>query len=86
MAGHRCRCLIELAPGRTNFDEYKRQVSTARIWRHQGDIADLLDGPEDAEWAADREAVDHELRQADADYAAGNTVGGEELRPRFGLP
>jgi prevent-host-death family protein len=25
------------------------------------------------------------LAQADADYAAGNTVGGEELRRRYGL-
>ena len=26
-----------------------------------------------------------ELRQADADYAAGNTVSGADLRRRFGL-
>jgi antitoxin YefM len=27
-----------------------------------------------------------ELAQADTDYAAGNTVSGEELRRRYGLP
>ena len=26
-----------------------------------------------------------ELKQADADYAAGNTVSGEEIRERYGL-
>ncbi|MCI4675953.1 hypothetical protein [Candidatus Mycolicibacterium alkanivorans] len=33
---------------------------------------------------ADRKLV-QELRRADEDYAAGNTVSGEELRKRFGL-
>lgn len=29
--------------------------------------------------------LDHELRQADDDYAAGNTIAGEDLRKRYGL-
>jgi prevent-host-death family protein len=29
--------------------------------------------------------VAEELAQADADYAAGNTIGGDELRRRYGL-
>lgn len=38
-----------------------------------------------AELQHERAAIDRELKQADADYAAGNTVSGEELRKRFGL-
>lgn len=34
--------------------------------------------------AADQRAID-ELAAADADYAAGNTISGEELRRRYGL-
>ncbi|MDH6194059.1 CheY-like chemotaxis protein [Mycobacterium frederiksbergense] len=30
--------------------------------------------------------TDHELTLADADYAAGNTISGQELRERYGLP
>lgn len=33
----------------------------------------------------DREAIDDELRLADADYAAGNAISGEALRERYGL-
>lgn len=33
---------------------------------------------------ADQQAID-ELAVADADYAAGNTISGEELRRRYGL-
>ena len=31
------------------------------------------------------ESIERELAQADADYAAGNTVSGEDVRKRFGL-
>lgn len=31
-------------------------------------------------------SIDHELTLADADHAAGNTISGEELRERYGLP
>ncbi|BBY60960.1 hypothetical protein [Mycolicibacterium sarraceniae] len=33
----------------------------------------------------ERATIERELTQADADYAAGNTVSGEDLRKRFGL-
>lgn len=33
---------------------------------------------------ADQQAID-ELAAANADYAAGNTISGEELRRRYGL-
>lgn len=50
----------------------------------------------DAETAAEEEPIDDwravsdswvvaELATADADYAAGNTISGDELRRRFGL-
>lgn len=29
--------------------------------------------------------LNHELNQANADYAAGNTIAGEDLRKRYGL-
>ncbi|MDN4517179.1 hypothetical protein QYF68_04985 [Mycolicibacterium austroafricanum] len=38
----------------------------------------------DAIHAANERLVD-ELAAADADYAAGNTISGEELRRRYGL-
>jgi prevent-host-death family protein len=33
-----------------------------RAWRPYSAIMELFDGPADAEWAADREQVGHELR------------------------
>lgn len=39
----------------------------------------------DAMTEADQQMVD-ELAAADVDYAAGDTISGEELRRRFGLP
>jgi hypothetical protein len=48
-----------------------------RTWRRWGDVADVVNGPTDPEWDADREAIAHELRQADVDDAAGKTVSRE---------
>ena len=36
--------------------------ATPRAWRPYSAIAELFDGPGDSEWTADREQVDHELR------------------------
>lgn len=47
--------------------------------------AHIFSGPADPDWDTDRAVIAQELRQAEADYAAGNTVSGEELRERFGL-
>jgi hypothetical protein len=77
--------LIDFAPGRIDIDEYREHDLSSRTWRRWGDVAEMVNGPADPDWNADREAIAHELRQADADYAASKTVSGETLRHRFGL-
>jgi hypothetical protein len=77
--------LIDFAAGRIDIDEYRERVLSSRTWRRWGDVADMVNGPADPDWDADREAIAHEVKQADADYAAGKTVSGETLRHRFGL-
>jgi antitoxin YefM len=47
--------------------------------------ADDLDSLNETLHALRTPGVADELAQADADYAAGNTVSGEELRERYGL-
>ena len=47
--------------------------------------ADDLDSLHETLHALRTPGVVEQLRQADVDYAAGNTVSGEELRRRFGL-
>jgi len=47
--------------------------------------ADDLDSLNETLHALRTPGVADELAQADADYAAGNTVTGEELRKRYGL-
>lgn len=80
------RRLVEFAAGRIDFEEYRQRVVSAHTWRRQEDVADLFSGPADASWDTDRELINDELRQADADYSAGKTITGEELRQRFRLP
>lgn len=48
--------------------------------------ADDLDSLNETLHALRTPGVVDELAQADADYAAGNTVSGEDLRRRYGLP
>jgi prevent-host-death family protein len=48
--------------------------------------ADDLDSLNETLHALRTAGVVDELAQADADYAAGNTVSGEDLRRRYGLP
>jgi hypothetical protein len=49
------------------------------------DPAADLEMAADAMTEADQQAID-ELAAAEADYAAGNTISGEEVRRRYGLP
>ena len=53
-----------------------------------GAVADAMDKADQTSmesWRAETDLWD-ELAVADADYAAGNTISGEELRRRYGLP
>lgn len=52
--------------------------------RDDGPAADLGMAA-DAMTEADQQVID-ELAAAEADYAAGNTISGEEVRRRYGLP
>lgn len=60
------------------------------ITRH-GRVAAVIMSAEDLEslnetlHALQTPGLREELAQADADFAAGNTIGGEELRRRYGL-
>jgi hypothetical protein len=56
------RRLIEFVAGRIDANEHRRQIPHARTWRHYEDIANLFDGPPDANWVGDRERIDHRLR------------------------
>jgi Antitoxin Phd_YefM, type II toxin-antitoxin system len=47
--------------------------------------ADDLDSLNETLHALRTPGIAEELAQADADYAAGNTVTGEEIRKRYGL-
>src|ERR1700730_110146 len=47
--------------------------------------ADDLDSLNETLHALRTPGIAEELAQADADYAAGNTVSGEEIRKRYGL-
>jgi hypothetical protein len=38
------------------------EVNPARCWRSSAEVADLFDGPEDPEWAADRDRIADELQ------------------------
>ncbi|MCG5430963.1 hypothetical protein LV457_01450 [Mycobacterium sp. MYCO198283] len=49
------------------------------------DAMDKADRTSMESWRAETDLWD-ELAVADADYAAGNTISGEELRRRYGLP
>jgi hypothetical protein len=37
-------------------------TDASRTWRRWADVAELFDGPSDPEWTADRDRVDHEVR------------------------
>lgn len=63
----------------------RRRVWSAHSWRRWGDVADIFGGPANPDRDTDRELIEQELRQADADYAVGDTVSGEALRRRLGL-
>jgi hypothetical protein len=55
---------------------------------HFDAVADAMDKADQTSresWRAETDLWD-ELAVADADYAAGNTISGEELRRRYGLP
>ena len=72
----------------------RRQVVRLREWEPMTDDAadSTRDGPAaDLRMAADAMTEDNqqtidELAAAEADYAAGNTISGEEVRRRYGLP
>ena len=61
---------IDFAAGRIDIDEYRERVLSSRTWRRWGEVDDMVSGPADPDWDADREAIAHELRHADADYTA----------------
>jgi prevent-host-death family protein len=71
-------------------DEADRTHEIIQITRH-GRVAaviisaDDLDSLNETLHALRTPGIAEELAQADADYAAGNTVSGEELRKRFVL-
>ena len=55
---------------------------------HLDAVADAMDNADQTSmesWRAETDLWD-KLAVADADYAAGNTISGEELRRRYGLP
>jgi hypothetical protein len=55
--------LIDFAAGRIDVDEYRERVLSSRTWRRWGDVADVVNGPADPDWDADREAIAHELNR-----------------------
>lgn len=71
-------------------DEADRTHEIIQITRH-GRVAavimsaDDLDSLNETLHALRTPGLAEELRQADADYAAGDTVSGDELRRRYGL-
>lgn len=71
-------------------DEADTTHEIIQITRH-GRVAAVLMSADDLEslnetlHALRTPGLVDELRQADADYVAGNTVSGEDLRRRFGL-
>ncbi len=72
-------------------DEADTTHEIIRITRHGRTAAvlmsaDDLDSLQETLHALRIPGLVDELAQADADYAAGNTVSGEELRRRYGLP
>ncbi|MGO9350288.1 MAG: type II toxin-antitoxin system Phd/YefM family antitoxin [Mycobacterium sp.] len=72
-------------------DEADTTHEIIRITRHGRAAAvlmsaDDLDSLHETLHALRTPGLIDELAQADADYAAGNTVSGEELRRRYGLP
>ena len=72
-------------------DEADTTHEIIRITRHGRTAAvlmsaDDLDSLQETLHALRIPGLVDELAQADADYAAGNTVSGEDLRRRYGLP
>jgi len=71
-------------------DEVETTHEIIQITRH-GRVAAVIMSADDLEslnetlHALRTPGVADELRQADADYAAGNTVSGDEVRRRYGL-
>ena len=71
-------------------DEADSTHEIIQITRHGRDAAvimsaDDLESLNETLHALRTSGVAEELAQADADYAAGNTVGGDELGRRYGL-
>jgi antitoxin YefM len=71
-------------------DEADTTHEIIQITRH-GRVAAVIMSADDLEslnetlHALRTPGIAEELHQADADYAAGNTVAGEEIRARYGL-
>jgi prevent-host-death family protein len=71
-------------------DEADTTHEIIQITRH-GRVAAVIMSADDLEslnetlHALRTPGVSEELNQADADYAAGNTVSGEQIRQRYGL-
>lgn len=71
-------------------DEADTTHEIIQITRH-GRVAAVIMSADDLEslnetlHALRTPGIVEELKQADADYAAGNTVSGEQLRERYGL-
>jgi len=72
------------------IDEADTTHEIIQITRH-GRVAAVIMSADDLEslnetlHALRTPGVAEELNQADADYAAGNTVSGEQIRERYGL-
>ena len=71
-------------------DEADTTHEIIQITRH-GRVAAVIMSADDLEslnetlHALRSPGIAEELKQADADYAAGNTVSGEQIRQRYGL-
>lgn len=71
-------------------DEADTTHEIIQITRH-GRVAAVIMSADDLEslnetlYALRNPNIAEELMQADADYAAGNTVSGEQIRKRYGL-
>ncbi|WP_006247718.1 type II toxin-antitoxin system Phd/YefM family antitoxin [Mycolicibacterium tusciae] len=71
-------------------DEADKTHEIIQITRH-GRVAAVIMSADDLEslnetlYALRTAGVADELAQADADYAAGNTISGNEIRRRYGL-
>jgi prevent-host-death family protein len=71
-------------------DEADTTHEIIQITRH-GRVAAVIMSADDLEslnetlHALRNPGIAEELKQADADYAAGNTVSGEQIRARYGL-